>query len=163
VLAAFQEQGRMVATSAEARTEEIAQDLFDVATHLCLAAPRGRRRPDTLKEIEYLTLAILQDRNTMIVGEIQRLLGVLPAQMSRIIRSLENRATPLVSCRINPHDKRKIDVCLTEVGRTALMDYQRVRVSRIVQLLRDLPEDDQADLTHLLEKVRGLLDRGMAG
>ncbi len=153
----------MVATSAEARTEEIAQDLFEVVTHLCLAVPRGRRRPDSLKEVEYLTLTLLQGRESMIVGDIQRVLGVLPAQMSRIIRSLESRAAPLVSCRINPRDKRKIDVCLTDVGRKAFMDYQTVRVNRIVQLLRDLPEDDQEDLTQLLEKVRGLLERGTLG
>jgi DNA-binding MarR family transcriptional regulator len=153
----------MVATSAAARTEDIAQDLFAVDTHQCLAAPRGRRRPDSLKEIEYLTLTLLQGRETMIVGDIQRVLGVLPAQMSRIIRSLENRPAPLVSCRINLRDKRKIDVCLTEFGRKALLDYQRVRVTRIVQLLRDLPDEDQEDLTHLLDKVRGLLERGTLG
>jgi DNA-binding MarR family transcriptional regulator len=149
----------MVATSAEARTEELAQDLFEVVTHLCLAAPRGRRRPDGLKEIEFLALSLLQGRESMIVGEIQRVLGVLPAQMSRVIRALENRATPFVSCRINPRDKRKIDVCLTDVGRKALLDYQRLRVNGIAILLRDLSEEDQEDLAHLLDKVRNLLDR----
>jgi CRISPR system Cascade subunit CasE len=48
----------------------------------------------------------------MIVGDIQRLLGVLPAQMSRIIRSLENRDRPLIACHINPRDKRKVDVVM---------------------------------------------------
>src|SRR5438552_2264390 len=99
------------------RLEEMAQDLFEVITHLCLVAPRSRRRAGDLKEIEYLTLAILQERGTMIVGDIQRLLGVLPAQMSRVIRSLEARQWPLIGCRINSNDKRKIDVGLTEVGR----------------------------------------------
>jgi DNA-binding MarR family transcriptional regulator len=150
----------MVATTAEARTEEIAHNLFEVVTHLGLAAPRSRRRPDGLKEVEYLTLTLLEERGTMIVGDIQRLLGVLPAQMSRIIRALENRPGPLVACRINPRDKRKIDVCLTEVGRKALLDYQTVRINRLVQLLRDLPEEDQEELTHVLGKVRGLLERG---
>jgi hypothetical protein len=40
----------------------------------------------------------------------------LPAQMSRIIRSLEARERPMIVCRINPQDKRKIDVCLTAAG-----------------------------------------------
>src|SRR5262249_43355886 len=153
-------KGQMYATSAEARIQEIAQDLSEVVTHLGLATPRGRRRTDDLKEVEYLTLAILHDRGTMIVGNIQRLLGVLPAQMSRIIRSLENRPEPLIACRINPRDKRKIDVCLTETGTKALLDYQAVRVHRIVELLHDLPENDQEGLIHLLDKVRGLLERG---
>jgi len=138
------------------RLEEIAQDLYEVITHLCMAAPRRRRGGD-LKEIEYLALALLQDRRTMIVGDMQRLLGVLPAQMSRVIRSLEARQWPLIECRINSQDKRKIDVALTEAGEKALVEYQGVRVRRIAELLRDLPDEDQESLVHLLEKVRNSL------
>ena len=156
-------KGQMVATSAGARIEEIAQDLFGVVTHLCLATPRGRRRADNLKEVEYLTLALLHDRETAIVGDLQRLLGVLPAQMSRIIRSLENRPVPLIACGINPQDKRKINVRLTGEGRKAYQEYQATRVNRIAQLLHDLPEEDQDALTGLLEKLRGLLERRPAG
>jgi DNA-binding MarR family transcriptional regulator len=154
--------GHMIAPSAGPRIEEIAADLFEVVTHLCLATPRGRRTDD-LKEVEFLTLAILHERGTAIVGDIQRLLGVLPAQMSRIIRALENRPHPLIACQINPRDKRKIDVCLTEYGTKAFREYQAVRVHRIVELLRDLPEEDQEELTGLLGKVCGLLERGSAG
>ncbi|HEV3263838.1 MAG TPA: MarR family transcriptional regulator [Gemmataceae bacterium] len=148
----------MVVTSSGGRIEEIALDLFEVVTRLCLAVPRGRRRPGDLKEIEFLTLAILQDHGTMIVGDIQRLLSVLPAQMSRIIRALENRQSALISCRINPQDKRKIDVCLTQAGERMLLEYQGKRVRRIAELLHDLSDDDQDSLIRLLEKVRGLLE-----
>jgi DNA-binding MarR family transcriptional regulator len=150
----------MVTASTGARLEEIAQDLFEVVTHLCLATPRSRRRSGDLKEIEYLSLAILQDRGTMIVGDIQRILGVLPAQMSRVIRSLESRESPFIACRINHQDKRKIDVDLTEAGHKAFLDYQAVRVGRIVELLHDLSEEDQENLVRLLLKVRGLLEHG---
>jgi DNA-binding MarR family transcriptional regulator len=149
----------MVATSTEARIEEIAQDLFEVVTHLCLATPRSRRSANDLKEIEFLTLAILHDRGTAIVGDIQKILGVLPAQMSRIIRSLENRPGPLIACRINPQDKRKIDVCMTEDGTKAYQEYQAVRVHRIVELLQDLPQDEQEDVVILLDKLRARLGR----
>ena len=53
-----------------------------------VAARRSRRRESGLKEVEFHTLAILQERGTMIVGDIQRLLGVLPARnVQRIIRA----------------------------------------------------------------------------
>src|SRR5687767_11044516 len=129
----------MVASGTGLRLEETARDLFGIVTQICLTALRGRRRPGDLKEVEFLTLAILQDHATMIVGDIQRLLGVLPAQMSCIIRSLESRESPLIVCRINPRDKRKIDVGLTAAGEQSLLDYQGVRVTRILELLRDLP------------------------
>jgi DNA-binding MarR family transcriptional regulator len=144
----------MVATGSGARLEGLAQDLFEFISCLGRAVPRGRRPTAELKEVEFLTLSILQERGTMIVGDIQRLLGVLPAQMSRVIRSLEAREQPLVACQINPRDKRKIDVCLTSGGAKALHEYQAVWVLRIVELLRDLPEEDKEELSRLVDKLR---------
>lgn len=149
----------MVASGTALRLEETARDLFQVITQVCLTALRGRRRPGDLKEVEFLTLSILQEHGTMIVGDIQRILGVLPAQMSRIIRALENRAQPLIACRINPRDKRKIDVCLTEAGEGALNEYQGMRVHRILDLIRDLPDEEQEDLSRLVERLQHLLER----
>lgn len=139
--------------------EDLAHELFEVVTQICLSTLRGRRRSGDLKEVEFLTLSLLQGNQTMIVGDIQRLLGILPAQMSRIIRSLENRAHPLIECRINPRDKRKIDVCLTPEGERSLAEYQGVRVARIIQKLKHLSEDDHEDIVRVLHKLRGLLDR----
>jgi DNA-binding MarR family transcriptional regulator len=148
-----------MASGTALRVEEIAQDLFDVVTQIGLSTLRGRRRVADLKEVEFLTLSILHVHDTMIVGDIQRLLGVLPAQMSRIIRALENRDRPLIACRINPRDKRKIDVCVTPAGDKALMDYRHASISRIIEHLRPLSEEDQEDLTRTLEKLTTLLGR----
>jgi DNA-binding MarR family transcriptional regulator len=142
----------MIANGARVRPDELAYDLFSVVTRFCLALPRGRRRAGDLKEIEYLTLSILSGHGTMIVGDIQRMLGVLPAQMSRVIRALESRDRPLIACRINPQDKRKIDVCLTAAGDKALCEYRDYRVRGIAELLRQLPAED-------LEEVHGALDK----
>jgi DNA-binding MarR family transcriptional regulator len=149
----------MVASGTGVRLEETARDLFEVVTQLGLTTLRGRRRTGDLKEIEFLTLAILSEHGTMIVGDIQRLLGVLPAQMSRIIRALENRERPMIACQINPRDKRKVDVCLTAAGEKALLDYQSSRTDRLVELLRVLPEEQQEDLNKLVDKLHTLLDR----
>jgi DNA-binding MarR family transcriptional regulator len=144
----------MVASGVGTQVGALAQDLYELLTHLCLTAPRGRRRSGDLKEIEYLTLALLQEHKTMIVGDIQRLLGVLPAQMSRLIRALEMRERPLVSCRINAQDKRKIDVILTPAGEKALQDYQATHVRRISELVSDLSEDEQEELRSLLQRLQ---------
>jgi DNA-binding MarR family transcriptional regulator len=146
-----------MATGTGPRVEEIAHELFEVVTQICLSALRGRRRADDLKEVEFLTLSILHARGTMIVGGIQRLLGILPAQMSRVIRALESRERPYITCQINSRDKRKIDVCLTAMGEKVLQDYRDVRVGRIVELLRNLPDEEQEDLVRLLDKLHHLL------
>jgi DNA-binding MarR family transcriptional regulator len=150
----------MVATNEGVRLEEIAQDVFELFTHLGLTTPPRRRRADGLKEIEFLTLALLNGRGTMIVGDIQRLLGVLPAQMSRIIRALETRDRPMVACHINPQDKRKVDVRMTAAGEKALRDYQAVQIDRIADALRAMPEEVQDEFGRALDKLRsGLLGR----
>jgi DNA-binding MarR family transcriptional regulator len=147
-----------MATGTTDRVEDIAHELFHVVTQICLSTLRGRRRAGDLKEVEFLTLSLLQDHGTMIVGDIQRVLSVLPAQMSRVIRSLENRERPLIQCSINPRDKRKIDVELTNHGEKALLDYQGKRVGRIVERLNSLPDDDQEDLIRALNKLHELLE-----
>ncbi len=147
-----------MATGTGHRLDDIAHELFQLVTQICLSTLRGRRRgAGELKEVEFLTLSLLQTNNTMIVGEIQKLLGILPAQMSRVIRSLENRERPLIQCRINPRDKRKIDVCLTGHGEKLLLEYQTRRVDRIVERLQNLSEEDQDELIQALTKLHGLL------
>ena len=146
-----------MATGTGQRLEELAHDLFDVFIRLGLSSLRGRRRAGDLKEVEFLTLSLLQAHGTMIVGDIQRLLGVLPAQMSRIIRSLETREQPFIACRINPQDKRKIDVALTPSGEHAFLEYQTARISAISQLLTKMSEEDLDDLQGLLGKMHELL------
>jgi DNA-binding MarR family transcriptional regulator len=151
----------MIASSTGVRPEELAQALFGVFTRFALARPRGRGRKGALKEAEYLTLSILHQHETRIVGDIQRRLGVLPAQMSRIIRSLEGRPQPLICCRINPQDKRKIDVNLTPAGERALLDYQTLQIQSLADVVRLLPDDDQDDLGRLLDKLHDVLERPM--
>src|SRR5260370_21434536 len=102
----------MVASGTLVRVEQIAHGIFNLATQFCLDLPRTRRRLGDLKETEFLTLVILQGQATMIVGDIQPILAVLPAQMSRVIRSLEEREHPLISDHTTPPANRKIELCL---------------------------------------------------
>lgn len=147
----------MVVSTSGPKLEDLAHQLFDVGTRFCLAVPRGRRKGGDLKDIEFLTLSLLHLREPLIVGDIQRQLGVLPAQMSRIIRALETREQPLIACRINPHDKRKIDVVLTPAGRAAFQEYQASRVRTIMVLLAHLDEDDLGEVHGLLNKLHDAL------
>jgi DNA-binding MarR family transcriptional regulator len=154
----------MMITTYEVRTEDLARRLFDLTTQVSLATAPGKRRPGDLKELEHLTLAALSERGTMIVGDIQRILGVLPAQMSRIIRALETRERPLIACRINSQDKRKIDVALTPAGLAAFQEYQAARVRTIAELLGRLEAPDLDDMQRLLVKLQEVIDvRPIAG
>ena len=148
----------MVAIESGTGLEDLAHQLFDVVTRFCQGVPRGRKRAGDLKDIEFLTLSLLNQREPLIVGDLQRQLSVLPAQMSRIIRSLEARDRPLIACRINATDKRKIDVILTAAGRSAFLEYQTSRVRTISRLLAKLSRDDLGDVTRVLGKLHVALD-----
>ncbi len=148
-----------MATDAGSRVEDLAQDLFGLFTQVSLNTQPQQRRGMELKEVEFLTLSLLHVQGTMIVGKIQRMLGVLPAQMSRIIRSLENRDPSLIECQINTQDKRKIDVRITPAGTQALLEYQEVRVNKLMELLRRVPDEEQEDLERLIHKLGWMLDR----
>ena len=145
----------MIVKTTAVGLDELAHRSFDFFTRLSLTLPLGRRRhADDLKELEFLTLAILRQHRTMIVGDIQRILGILPAQMSRIIRSLEDHDSPLIACQINPHDKRKVDVQLTDAGEQALADYIAPRVTALAELLAKLTADEREALAELLDKLQ---------
>ncbi|MGF1578895.1 MAG: MarR family winged helix-turn-helix transcriptional regulator [Gemmataceae bacterium] len=148
-----------MATGTGSQTLALAQDLFEVLTQISLSTQPHQRRGMELKELEFLTLSILHSHQPMIVGNIQRLLGVLPAQMSRIIRALENREPPLISCEINTRDKRKVDVHLTDSGEQALLDYQEARVGRLASILSGATDEDQEDLTRLIDLLNNALER----
>jgi DNA-binding MarR family transcriptional regulator len=132
---------------------EIAQDLFTVLAQVGLSNSPRRSKGD-LKDVEFIALTLVQRRSGLTVGEIQRRLGVLPAQMSRILRGLESREPPLVSCRNNPFDRRKINVVLTAAGNRALKRYQASRANCLTDLLRYLPGEDLDDLGRLISKVQ---------
>ena len=147
----------MIANGTGVPIEDLAQRLIEVTAQLGLTAPRGRRRVGDLKEIEFLTLSILRQQDTLIVGDIQRQLGVLPAQMSRIIRSLEGRDRPLDRL---PHQfaRQAQDRRGPDAGRRAAHEeHQAGRIQAVAALLSRLPEEDLDDLQHLLEKVQELI------
>jgi len=147
----------MAAGAGSRSIERLTQDVFEVVQRLALVSARGRRRAGELKEGEFLTLAMLEERPTMTVGEIQRELGVLPAQMSRVIRSLEGRPQPLIECNINPFDKRKVDVRLSAEGQRVLNAHRAQRIGRLLMVLSELDKCELENLAAVTDRLRGLL------
>ncbi len=116
---------------------------------------------EELSESQFLTLDCIVTRGEpQTVGDLQRFIHVVPAQMSRIIRSLENDFdAPLIRCELNQDDKRKIDVRLTPDGRTAYSDFISSRIGRTLELLSRLTEKDRLDFIRVCGQMRKLYDR----
>jgi DNA-binding MarR family transcriptional regulator len=140
------------------RLEAIAEDIFKL--HFMFWALRHRNRvedPYDLTEPEFFTLETLYEKGLCTVGELQQVLDVRPAQMSRIVRSLEGKAKPLIGCSINPQDKRKINVMISEIGKKARDEYKRRRVEANMELLGGMSEAEQEEVWKLLKRYREIM------
>ena len=75
--------------------------------------------------------------------------------MSRVIRSLENKdGASLISCQINPRDRRRIDVSLTPAGLKAHTAFRKARLEFTMELLSDLSVEDREEFMRLLRLLR---------
>lgn len=146
------------------QVQEFTNEIFELSKVTWAAQSRSRgKSPHELTETEFLALDILAKAGrSLTVGEIQREIGVLPAQMSRIIRSLESKGEkPLVNCRINPEDKRKIDVEMSPAGVEAHQAYRQVKLGSIQHMLEGLDEEDRNELMRLLRIVRDNIHKAL--
>lgn len=140
------------------------QDLADLAEEILElsmmgSAARSRSRSGAaagqLSETEYMALDVLAKKSPQSVGAVQKAVGVLPAQMSRIIRALENRdGVGLISCQINASDRRRIDVNLTAAGTKAHAAYRKARLRFAMELLTNLSVEDREEFRRLLGLLR---------
>jgi DNA-binding MarR family transcriptional regulator len=145
--------------TAQTDTEQIqvmAEEVFDLAKLVWIAGGAQHQKDEyDLSESEFLTLDVLTKVQRITVGELQRSVRVLPAQMSRVIRSLERKGKrSLVSCSLNPDDKRKIDVTITDEGRQAHKAYQSAKLATSMEVLRQLDEQDRAELQRILRIIK---------
>ena len=143
---------------------EMAAEIFELSNLGSVA--RARARPGgsgeelQVTETEFLALDALVKSSPLTVGEIQKRVGVLPAQMSRVIRSLESKAdAPLVECSIHPKDRRKINVAITEPGKAAHQLYRDSRLSMTMQVLSGLQPEERDEFIRILRTIRMHIDK----
>ena len=145
-------------TDRETRLRAIAEENFSL--RLMFWAVRHRNRiedPHDLTDPEYFALHMLYEKGVCTVGDLQKSLDVRPAQMSRIIRSLESKGKGLISCAINPEDKRKINVLISDAGRKAHDVYKNRHIEMNVELIRKLSDLEQEEMWRLMNRYRQMM------
>ena len=139
----------------EQTIRQLALQMFEMAKRTWLESQREKMKGGfDLSESEFLTLDALEEVTSLSVGDLRRRVAVLPAQMSRIIKALEQRYDEkLVLCAINPKDKRKIDVSITPKGRRAVAAYRRAKIMTSVEALSSVSDEDLAVFSAFLERI----------
>ena len=135
--------------------QEFVDEVFEISKGVWAAQSKAKGRDQAeISETEFLALDLLVKEQPQNVGDLQRKIGVLPAQMSRVIRSLESKGEKaLIKCAINPEDKRKIDVELTDAGRAAHGAYRRTKLGSIQKMLECLSEADRNEFMRILRLI----------
>ena len=106
-----------------------------------------------LTESEYLALDHLVQSGTSTVGKITEAIGVLPAQMSRIIRRIEQAG--FVSGAINPDDKRRVDISISKKGKQVHTKYRKAKLAPLIEALERLTPEERSQFMSLVGRMRG--------
>jgi DNA-binding MarR family transcriptional regulator len=131
------------------------EEVFELYRAIAEARSRSPSGPDDLSETEFLALDTLHTQEPLTIGEVQKSVGVAPAQMSRIVRALEKRGGKgYISCEINAEDRRRIDLFLTESGREAHAKYRDARMRSIGNVLTVLAPDDRFEFMRMMRQLR---------
>ena len=148
--------------SREETIRELALAMFELTKRTWFESQREKFRGGyDLSESEFLALDAIEDVRSLSVGELRRHVGVLPAQMSRVLKALEQRYDEkLVLCTINPQDKRKIDVSITPKGRRAVESYRRAKITTSIGALESLTTRDLSNLWQILNKIGAAIEKG---
>lgn len=137
----------------------MAGEIFELYRLIALARSRQPSGPDDLAETEFLTLDLLAREQPLTIGSVQKQIGVVPAQMSRIVRALEEQGGKgYVRCQINAQDRRRIDISLTPTGKEAYEKYRSNRLGSMYAVLEVLPPDDRLHFMRILEQIRSAFE-----
>lgn len=97
---------------------------------------------------QFRTLAVLADRGQTNLSRLAAELDVNASTAMRVIDRLV--AAQLVSRTENPASRREVVLCLTPAGERLVADVVAKRRSAIADLVRSIPEADQAALVSCL-------------
>ncbi|MFQ5590351.1 MAG: MarR family winged helix-turn-helix transcriptional regulator [Phycisphaerae bacterium] len=140
--------------------DEMVDEVFELTKLIYAARSRLPSGPDQLSETEFLTLDLLAKEECLTIGAIQRSVGVVPAQMSRIVRALEEQGgRGFVECRINPKDRRRVNVVLTDAGRKAYEAYRAARLKTMYDALSVLAPEDRMEFMRMMRTIRGAFEQ----
>ncbi len=150
----------MPKSGGDAELEAAAEEVFALSNLASAARSRAAAASTELSEIEYLAVDELARDQPLTVGDVQKRISVQPAQMSRVLRSLETRPKSFIECRINAQDRRRVDVTLTAAGKSAHQNYRKARLGFIAKILVDLSPEDRTLFLRILRSIReGIVKR----
>ncbi len=133
----------------------MAAEIFELYRLIAIARTRAPTGGEDLSETEFLVLDALTKQESQTIGDVQRTIGVVPAQMSRIVRSLERQGgDAYIECTINTEDRRRVNLALTSVGTEAYNKFKSNRLGSMLAVLQALEPEDRISFMRNLRQIR---------
>jgi len=142
--------------------DRMADEIFELYRLIALQRSRQPAGPEDLSETEFLTLDVLTREKLLSIGDVQKRIGIVPAQMSRIVRSLDkNGGKGFIECQINASDRRRIDISITSDGKEAYDRFRQARLGSMYAILNILSPDDRDSFMRIMNQLRSAFEKKM--
>ncbi|MGI6230152.1 MAG: MarR family winged helix-turn-helix transcriptional regulator [Tractidigestivibacter sp.] len=99
--------------------------------------------------------AIYSEKREVSPKELSAMLGISTARVANTLNSLEKKG--FVIRELDPSDRRRITVTLTDEGKEFFVANHREAISGLCQLVRDLGVDDAREYVRISERMVALI------
>ncbi len=128
----------------------LAQELM-YSMYLMNKSKPHRELGDRMRGEAFVLQYAFQHEGPVLPSEISQAMNISSARMAATLNTLERKG--LVTRQIDPADRRRIIVHLTEEGLAAAKRGQQAMSEHMVQMLETLGEDDAREFVRLSGKV----------
>lgn len=132
--------------------ERVADTLFQELAFVCGESRRAFGRHVGMSEARRQLLTVLANEGETSHSELQGILGVDGAAITRLVKGLEAAGT--VRRRLNPDDNRYMLASLTSAGEVVVAELRDAHRAFQARLLRGIGRDDQAHVLDVLQQLR---------
>ena len=111
----------------------------------------SKKISDSMRGEHFVLAYLAKHGGSAITSEISNEMGISSARIAATLNTLE--AKGLVTRRIDERDRRRILVELTEAGRQREAVHAKHMLDVMVQMLKDLGEEDAKEFLRILKKL----------
>jgi DNA-binding MarR family transcriptional regulator len=119
-----------------------------------VATPPAEAKPYVVR---YHILKCLERREAHHLTEVSAILNVKKNTLSELLDRMARDG--LVLREYDPDDRRKIILCITPAGKSAIKAFEKTLMANIGQFLETLEEEDRRDLVQAIESLIRILAR----
>jgi len=125
--------------------------------HASMRDSPQRRIDDSMRGENFVLFFLATRSGSVTPGDLCAEMGVSTARVAATLNSLESKG--LISRRIDPDDRRRVRVELTEAGRRVADDQRRLILARTTSMLQMLGEQDATELVRIWGRLSQLAPR----